>query len=290
MVTTGISTASWYRLPVGRRMGLILGQSTLTLRVCLLVSFPFLVGITASCPSTSHLFFLGEQRKPWSPLQHCKAPADISFSAWSASLAAFWLGFCFFFFSLASLQTVSHFPVLLPWPESFYHGSLRGGVLSRQAEFAHHFFPIRYSNISSCLQGGFNGAKSILPHYFQGLNQGHLPFCRAEKRISSWILRSRLIPWSGLFPALRAAHAIILPNRPPEQCISMCVSRLGCAHEIAVQVVCSQPPGQLRRSDAQAEESCQPNRCCLDHPLLLCKKVQKIFCEFCQQPEVLLGW
>lgn len=53
-------------LPAESRLGLILRQSTHPPSRCLWVSFPFLIGITVSCPSTGHLFLLGEQGKPWS--------------------------------------------------------------------------------------------------------------------------------------------------------------------------------------------------------------------------------
>lgn len=144
-------------------------------------------------------------------------------------LALFSCSLAYLVFSLASQQATScwipNSPVTWePFPWLFGRR-----VLSRQAVFAHHgfFSPITCENISSCLQGGFNGPESILPHYFQGLNQGLLPLCRGEEVA---------VPWGAAsLPevAVRLSHG----KGRWSSALAMPASRLGCAHGIPVQVL-----------------------------------------------------
>lgn len=61
------------------RLGFHLKTVHTHLSIGLPVSFPFIMGITASCPSTVCLFLLGEQGKPWSPTAALQITCRTSF-------------------------------------------------------------------------------------------------------------------------------------------------------------------------------------------------------------------
>lgn len=137
--------------------------------------------------------------------------------------------------------------------------------LSRQAVFAH--LPVSYENISSWFWDVLTG--SLSPHYFQGLNQELLHFCRAERRGSGCSLRSSFSSWSG--------SAIVPQKRPLEQCFSDAWGQAG---------ICPWNPG----ADVVSShlEPFPPHQQGHNHPHL-CRRCRKYPINCCQLSEVLLG-